>query len=540
MVEESAHTHEHAHEATPYTVVPLFRVPIYRQKWVEHEDGTFSNSLALTHAHRPATTHSLVFDLGMVVILSSLTKRFHVPPGLDPPTDNRFLAFLSGNNPWVLSGWAVHDVVMSFLPIFHRWRASIRFWNFYDAGDVVFLLFWAVELALLIAAGMHTSCTTDIKCREGCWQLSATMALWTTAQLVMSLYATIANTCEPCVRYAVRRGGAEVAGRTMASHLYATHRWLFCGFYVVYYTPSIVLWASVALLWGVDELSPAQCSAAEYTYVNHPALATLWAATVWEWVVCPVIFILFAIIIAKCAVTKPSSPPPSSFVTVAADERDSSASATATALERERPSILSAMNLAFTDDVTTAAQADEARELRADAGEARGRATTPSVIVKMKHLLFPQDIDLTVERYGLLCVLCVVALMPRARLRTAARTRYCCVSARLRTAALTRSMPRRSRYRSRSHSCFIPTQGFSGSLSSRRRRPSRATATPAAVQLLHPRRAGATTARPTRRVRTTRRSPATAAAAAARTVTSRRRASETARTTSAPSLQSSR
>ena len=58
---------------------------------------------------------------------------------------------------------------MIIRPILHRWRNYIRFNNWFDAQDGVFLLFWVAELALLVVAGTHArSCGCDPVCRAGC------------------------------------------------------------------------------------------------------------------------------------------------------------------------------------------------------------------------------------------------------------------------------------------------------------------------------------------------------------------------------------
>ena len=103
----------------------------------------------------------------MVIIFSHLTGRFHVP--WTPPPAALQENWFFGDSPFAHTLWQIHDVACIFLPILHRWRNYIRFNNWFDAQDGVFLLFWVAELALLVVAGTHArSCGCDPVCRAGC------------------------------------------------------------------------------------------------------------------------------------------------------------------------------------------------------------------------------------------------------------------------------------------------------------------------------------------------------------------------------------
>ena len=360
-----AHCEKKDEAPAPYSVVPLFRVPIYRQKWIEHDDGSFSNSLALSHSHRPATTHSLVFDLGLVVIISVLTQRFHEGHG-------------KGGQGATAVIWSVHDVALHFLPIFHRWRTTQRFLNYFDQNDIVFLAFWIVEVALLVVAGNTSTCATDTLCRHGCTISAIAMALWSTAQLAMTIYGVVANSWAPCVRLAVRHGGAVVAKRTLAPRYRRRHCVLNTSFEAAYHAPSIALFALAAVLQG-PEMGAAQCStftAAHERGFTWPAVAVLWLAMAWEWIGCPLLFVFLhcCVLTQRCALNNNNSEGALDGVTGAPDDKD------------ERGG------------------SNEERETRATSATCSASASASGVI-RPKHLFFPQDIDLTVERYGLLCVL---------------------------------------------------------------------------------------------------------------------------------------
>ena len=399
----------------PYDVKALFTVPIYRQKWIEHSDGTFSSSLALEHDHRIATSHSLVFDLGIVVILSSLTQRFHVnlpmkeakrADSLPAPLSWLFEGCEGGGFCFTHTFWQINDVAVTFLPILYRWRTNLRMLNLYDSNDYVFLAIWAVETSLLVFIGTHVSCTTDPLCRKSCDKVALGMALWSVLHLVGFLYGVIANTLTPCVDKAVKMD-PSVASRVVSPHARLRHFILMASFHTVYIGTSIVLWSANYFAWLAETLPEDECARRINACILKSAggsdadpdgeciayggkvghfkwsLPMMYVAIFYEIFISPFIFGAFSVFVTRALITKPKK-------------------------TSNRPSMLSAMNLLHgADDIDdpcdAAASGDSTRALKPIAED--DHLAMVAQPVKIKHLLVPLNIDLIVERYGLLCIL---------------------------------------------------------------------------------------------------------------------------------------
>ena len=360
----------------------LCRVPILRQLWKQDPvDGSFSSSLHTGHSHRVATTHSLVFDLGLLVILSSLTKRFSLPlTTVDPEhvaVYRSSFAWLLGDNPYAETLWQLNDVVSVFLPIFHRWLTTNAMLNRYDAEDAVFFLFWVVELSLLIYAGMLVGCGIDPKCRAGCSELMFAFAAWSAMQLAMHVYCVVANTATCCIERATK---VDVEVEVIEPAHRALHAVLHITYYILFFLPSIVLWVITASAWAQVKLTNDECAAQQYNFV--PGVVAGWlflAPVVFEWLMTPLLKYLFLSPTARFSIAR---------LIVACAERH----------QAVRHS-----------GVGSHSGIDESLLLESDSNvDARAIEAMNDAVsspLDVRHALAPQDVVLTGERYSLFAVL---------------------------------------------------------------------------------------------------------------------------------------
>ena len=358
----------------------LCRVPILRQLWKQDSvDGSFSSSLHSRHGHRVATTHSLVFDLGLVVILSSLTKRFSLPLTSVAPEQaavyGSSFAWLLGDNPYAQTLWQLNDVVCVFLPIFHRWLTTNAMLNRYDAEDAVFFLFWVVELTLLIYTGMQVGCGIDPTCRAGCPEIMFGFAAWSAIQLAMHVYCVVANTTACCVERAAK---AEVDVEVIAPAHRSLHAALHITYYTLFFLPSVVLWVITASAWAEVELSKDQCAAQKYNVIPGNGGWLFLLPVMFEWLVTPLLKYLFLSPTARFSIAR---------------------LIVACAGWRRKPG----------GGLHSGAGIDESLLLESDSNvDARvvdAMDDAVSAPLDVRHALAPEDVVLTAERYSLLAVL---------------------------------------------------------------------------------------------------------------------------------------
>ena len=129
--------------------IPIWIKPTPNQEWLIQPDGSYVSSLSLATSVRKDTVSNMILDLVYVILVYQLSTAFRTAVDKYP-------------------GIAIRDLLAHFGPIWHTWMGYFRFMNIFDQNDLVFTLFFLLNLIGASIMGIDTESCATVGDRTGC------------------------------------------------------------------------------------------------------------------------------------------------------------------------------------------------------------------------------------------------------------------------------------------------------------------------------------------------------------------------------------
>jgi hypothetical protein len=123
--------------------------PAPKQEWLIQPDGIYVSSLSFSTSVRKDSVSNMILDLVYVLLIYSLT--------------NSFRSELT-NTPW----FAIRNLFALYSPIWHSWMGLFRYLNLFEENDLVYTLFFFLNLVGAAALSINTENCGSAGDRTGC------------------------------------------------------------------------------------------------------------------------------------------------------------------------------------------------------------------------------------------------------------------------------------------------------------------------------------------------------------------------------------
>ena len=129
--------------------IPIWIKPTPNQEWLIQPDGSYVSSLSLSTSVRKDSVSNMILDLVYVILVYQLSTAFRTAVNNSP-------------------GVAIRDLLAHFSPIWHTWMGYFRFLNLFEQNDLVFTLFFFLNLMGASILGIDTEGCATVGNRTGC------------------------------------------------------------------------------------------------------------------------------------------------------------------------------------------------------------------------------------------------------------------------------------------------------------------------------------------------------------------------------------
>ena len=129
--------------------ISIWIKPTPKQEWIIQPDGSYVSSLSFATSVRKDSVSNMILDLVYVLLIFTLT--------------NSFRSDLI-KTPW----FAIRNLFALFSPIWHSWMGLFRYLNIFEENDLVYTLFFFLNLVGAAALSINTDNCGTTGDRTGC------------------------------------------------------------------------------------------------------------------------------------------------------------------------------------------------------------------------------------------------------------------------------------------------------------------------------------------------------------------------------------